>query len=283
MEYLVPFWHAKEKIPKGKKMEKIGIAGVGALGMVVAKALMEGVDGYHLVAYSDIEDRNLPLPRVSLTTLADECDIVVECLPAASIPPLAKAMMEKGKTLLLLSSCALVLSPEILEWKKTAPQSAQLLMVSGALSGLDAVLAMREGIGGITRARIVSTKPPAGLCRAPYVIEQGLSLANLASPLRIFAGNVLDAAKAFPANVNVAATLAMASLGAEKTEVEVWADPHTTGNAHEILVESKGSRVVSRIENIPDPANPKSSTQAAYSVIAALKKRKNGQNGMIIL
>ncbi len=91
----------------------------------------------------------------------------------------------------------------------------------------------------------------------------------------IFQGSIIDAAKAFPANVNVAASLALAGIGPEKTQVEVWADPEAKGNSHEIIVSGGGSTIRARIENEPDPSNPKSSMQAGYSIIAALKKRKS--------
>lgn len=91
----------------------------------------------------------------------------------------------------------------------------------------------------------------------------------------IFSGNVLEAARAFPANVNVAASLALAGIGPELTQVEVWADPQATGNSHEIVVTGGGTTIRSKIENLPDPSNPKSSMQAGYSIVAALKKRKS--------
>ena len=140
---------------------------------------------------------------------------------------------------------------------------------SGALCGIDGVLAMKEM--GINSAVIASTKPPTGFNNAPYVVQNDITLADISEKTLIFEGNALEAAKGFPANINVAATLSLAGIGAEKTHVEIWVDPKATGNIHEITVKSDYSTLVSKIENMPDPANPKSSVLAAQSIIAILR------------
>ena len=75
-----------------------------------------------------------------------------------------------------------------------------------------------------------------GFTGAPYVDKMGINLAGIDTKTKIFEGNALEAAKGFPANVNVAATLSLAGIGAENTQVEIWADPKAIGNAHEIKV-----------------------------------------------
>ena len=85
----------------------------------------------------------------------------------------------------------------------------------------------------------------------------------------------MEAAKGFPANVNVAATLSLAGIGAEQTRVEIWADPQAKGNSHEITVTGEFSTLHARIENRPDPANPKSSMLAAQSIVAVLRDMNN--------
>lgn len=248
--------------------EKVGIAGVGALGSIVARAFP--LEGYTLHALSDVNPSAFDVPNVDFKTLAEECDVIVECLPAAAVPALAKEVLSRNKTLILISSCALILHPEI----KTMAESSQgrILVPSGALSGLDAVSALKQN--NITESKIISTKSPKGFKNAPYIIEKNINLDDIQNRFMIFSGNVMEAAKAFPANVNVAASLALAGIGAEKTQVEVWADPEATGNSHEIIVTGGGTTIRSKIENLPDPSNPKSSMQAGYSLVAALRKRK---------
>lgn len=251
-------------------IEKVGIAGVGALGGIVAKSFP--LDGYTLHRISDPNPKpDITAPNVDLETLVRECDVIVECLPAAAARDLAQMVLKTHKTMIMISSCALVLYPEL----STAVEKSQgrILVPSGALSGLDAVLGMKKN--GITESKIMSVKPPKGFKNAPYILEKNIDLDGMQSRTLIFSGNVFEAAKAFPANVNVAASLALAGIGPEKTMVEVWADPDATGNSHEIVVTGAGSIVRSKIENVPDPSNPKSSAQAGHSIIAALKKRKS--------
>ena len=96
-------------------------------------------------------------------------------------------------------------------------------------------------------------------------------LAAIRAKKLLFSGNAHEAAAGFPANINVAVTLSLAGIGPEKTQVEVWADPEARGNTHEIKVESEYSTVTARVENKPDPANPKSSMLAAQSIVALLR------------
>ena len=249
--------------------EKVGIAGVGALGSIVAASFP--LDGYDLCAVSDIGNPNIGLPNVDFATLAGQCDVIVECLPPSAVPSLAKEVLARDKTLVMISSCALVLYPDIMDMAKTS--KGRIIVPSGALSGLDGVLGMKEN--KIEKSKIISSKPPKGFKNAPHIIENNINLELVQNRVMIFQGSVIEAAKAFPANVNVAASLALAGIGPEKTQVEVWADPAAKGNSHEIIVSGGGSTIHAKIENEPDPSNPKSSMQAAYSIIAALKKRKS--------
>lgn len=253
-----------------EKNETVGIAGVGALGGIVARALADGIDGYNLGAVSNLTPVPYEVPNVDFKTLAQTCDIIIECLPPAAVPDLAAEVLPRGKTMVMISACALVLYPALTEMIKA--HKGRVLVPSGALAGLDGVYAMAQD--DITESRIISTKPPKGFKNAPYLVEKNIDPDTIQKRVMIFSGNVFDAAKAFPANVNVAASLALAGIGPEKTQVEVWADPDATGNSHEIYVKGRGSVIRSKIENVPDPSNPKSSMQAGYSIIAALKKRK---------
>jgi len=248
---------------------KIGVAGCGALGTIVCNALEEGMQGYEFVGVSDLEETNFKVPNMPFSELADKCDWIVECLPPSIVPELAHQVLERNKTLIMISACAILLSPEI---TRLAEKSKGRIMVpSGAIAGLDAISALK--CAGIDSAVISTTKAPAGLKGAPYVIKQNIDLDDISECTRIFHGNALDAAKAFPANVNVAATLSIAGIGAEKTQVEVWADPNAQGNKHQIVVTGGSSTIRTSVENLPDPTNPKSSMLAGYSVVAALKKQ----------
>ena len=82
-----------------------------------------------------------------------------------------------------------------------------------------------------------------------------------------------DGARGFPANVNVAAALALAGIGPDRTMMEIWADPSVERNCHSVEVESDSACFTLSIENIPSE-NPRTGRITALSVLAALRKLK---------
>jgi len=91
----------------------------------------------------------------------------------------------------------------------------------------------------------------------------------------LFEGTASEAVKAFPANVNVAATISLAGIGFEQTRVKIIADPSLSRNVHEITVEGEFGKFSTRVENLPSPENPKTSYLAALSAVSTLKKILN--------
>ncbi len=257
-----------------KDIKKIGIVGIGAIGSAVARALTGGnsIDGFTLDCISDPEpNQDFGVLNTDIKTLVERVDLIIECLPASEVCELAELVFDEDKDIIFISSAALLLNPQLMD--KLNQSNSHAYLPSGALCGLDGVIAMKEM--GIKLSKIASTKPPMGFAGAPYIVENNINLAAIDEITCIFKGNALDASKGFPANVNVAATLSLAGIGAQNTLVEIWADPNAVGNAHEITVKSDYSTMTSRIENMPDPANPKSSVLAAQSIVATLRNMSN--------
>lgn len=248
----------------------VGIAGMGAIGRAVARALVQGIDGYQLHAASDVNppEEFKDLAYLDFETLCASCDLIIEALPPAIVPELTPHIFAHGKDAILISSSALLLHPEILA--QSEGTKSRIIVPSGALSGLDGVSALMQM--GIKSASIATTKKPMGYDGAPYIVENNIDLKSITDKQMIFKGSALEASKAFPANINVAATLSLAGIGPEETQVEIWADPEIGGNTHEIKVIGEFSTITGRVENTPDPANPKSSMLAAQSIISVLKK-----------
>jgi aspartate dehydrogenase len=146
----------------------------------------------------------------------------------------------------------------------------RILVPTGALLGLDAVQA--AAVGNIDRVHMITRKPPNGLDGAPYLIEHNIAVAGLAEPKRVFIGTAREAARGFPANVNVAAALALAGIGPDRTTIEIWADPGIDRNIHRIEVEADAARLSLQIENVPSVENPKTGRLTPLSVIALLRK-----------
>src|SRR5262249_48746532 len=151
--------------------------------------------------------------------------------------------------------------------ERARERGARILVPTGALVGLDAVRAAAEGT--IRSVRMVTRKPPAGLVGAPYLIERKISLAGLRAAQKVFEGSAREGARGFPANVNVAASLSLAGIGPDKTQLEIWADPAIDRNVHTIESEAEKARFSRDIQNVPSE-NPRTGRIVALSVMALL-------------
>ncbi len=259
----------------------VGIGGFGAIGAAVAKALdagslKGGIPGIRLVAVSARNHDGArarmtgmahPPPVVGLADLAGLADVVVECAPAAVFAEVAVAAVEAGKIFIPLSCGALLQHFQLVA--RAAETGARIIVPTGALLGLDAVRAAAEGI--IHSVHMVTRKPPNGLAGAPHLIENGINIENLSAPKLVFEGTARDAARAFPANVNVAAALSLAGNGPDNTTIEIWADPGVSRNTHTIKLDSDATRFEMTIEGIPSPENPATGLLTPLSVLATLR------------
>ena len=206
-------------------------------------------------------------PRlVEIPELAD-ADIVVECAPSVVFERIALPALEAGRIFVPASAGALL--PRMHLAKLAKQTGARIVVPTGALLGLDAVRAAAEG--PIDSVSIETRKPPMGLIGAPYLEKHGIDVMDLAQPLLVFEGNALDAAAGFPANVNVAAALALAGIGPIRTQVRIWADPGVVRNIHTIRVESEAARFTMTIENVPCVENPRTGKLTAWSLLACLR------------
>ena len=95
---------------------------------------------------------------------------------------------------------------------------------------------------------------------------------GLTAAKRVFTGTAREAARGFPANVNVAAALALAGIGPDRTTIEIWADPAVDRNIHRIEVEADAARLSLQVENVPSVENPRTGRLTALSVVALLRK-----------
>src|SRR5450755_903070 len=165
---------------RNKLSLRVGLAGLGAVGLEVAKRLIDGVPGLTLaaVAVRDADKARRALPQIgdmialrTASALADDCDVVVECLPPALFREVAIAAIDKGRLFMPLSVAQLLENWDLIERAKQT--GARILVPSGALIGFDAVRAAAEGT--IHSVDMVTRKPPAGLEGAPYLVERGIS------------------------------------------------------------------------------------------------------------
>jgi len=253
---------------------RIGLAGLGAVGLEVARHLIAGVSGLTLaaIAVRDAEKARRALPQLDsiaikpATALADDCDVVVECLPPALFREVAISAIDKGRIFMPLSVAQLLDNWDLVERAKQ--KGARILPPTGALLGLDAVRAAAEGT--VHSIKMITRKPPGGLEGAPYLRERNITLVGLDKPLKLFEGTAREGARGFPTNVNVAAALSLAGIGPDRTRLEIWADPALTRNTHCIEVEADTARFTMSIEGVPSE-NPRTGRLVPLSTVAALR------------
>jgi aspartate dehydrogenase len=256
---------------------KIAIVGLGSIGTSLVRKFGKGeIPGANLCAVAVrnkdkakvlLADSGLDVPMLEISELADVADLVVECAPAEILADIARSVLAAGKKIMVLSCGALLAHPELVALAEET--GGQIIIPTGALLGLDAVSAAAEG--EIKSVRMITRKPVKGLLGAPYLIENDIDIEGITEPMRVFQGTAREAAKGFPANLNVAVALSLAGIGPDETILEIWADPTVTRNTHKITVDSDSASFEMSIENIPSE-NPKTGRITALSVIAAIRK-----------
>jgi aspartate dehydrogenase len=193
--------------------------------------------------------------------------VVAEVAGQQAVAEYGEAVLRGGVDFLVISIGALA-DPALFERLKSAARdsNARLLLPAGAIGGVDAIAAMR--LAGLRSVRYRSVKPPAAWRGTPA--EQVVDLDKLTRRTTVYKGTAGEAALMYPQNANVAATLALAGLGFDATEVELVADPAAPGNVHEIEAEGAAGRFAIRLEGKPSRRNPKTSALTAFSVARAL-------------
>ncbi len=202
--------------------------------------------------------------------LADKPEAVAECASHVAVRDYGPAILEAGRDLIVISIGSL--SDEGLYTRLTQAAKkggARLVLPAGAVGGIDALSAAR--LSGLESVVYTGRKPPKAWKGTPA--EKLLALDTLKEPAVFFEGSARKAASDYPFNANVAATLAIAGIGLDNTQVRLVADPGIERNVHEFAVRSACGDFTVKLEGRPSPANPKTSLLAGYSVARELINR----------
>ncbi|MCB5363128.1 aspartate dehydrogenase [Pusillimonas sp. CC-YST705] len=265
-------------------MQRIAMIGFGAIGRAVIEAIREEprLKLVQLIAtpgkVSEVQAQLATLglsepPLVSESLILDgSCpvDCVVECAGHAAIQEHVLPALQEGLPCVLVSIGALS-EPGLAEALEMAAGqgNTQLHLLSGAIGGIDALAAAR--IAGLEEVVYTGRKPPMGWLGSPA--EETLDLAALTQAEVFFEGTARDAAQQFPKNANVAATLALAGIGLDRTRVRLIADPEVTENIHHYQARGAFGRMEVTMVGKPLASNPKTSALTVYSVVRALCNR----------
>ncbi|RAI43829.1 aspartate dehydrogenase [Rhodoplanes roseus] len=202
--------------------------------------------------------------------LAESPDLVVEAAGHEAVRQHGAAVLAAGTDLVIASIGALADATLHADLRAAAERSgARLHLPAGAVGGIDILAAAR--LGGIDAVTYTSRKPPAAWAGTPA--EGLVDLATLDREAILFEGDARAAARTYPKNANVAATIALAGIGFERTRVRLVADPAVAGNVHELTLRAACADVDLRVAGRPSPDNPKTSLSTGYSIARAVLNR----------
>ncbi len=202
----------------------------------------------------------------------DQCDgtpdYVIEVAGQAAVKEHAKKVLQHGWTIGLISVGTLADSVFFTDLQQTAEKNgAHLHLLAGAIAGIDGIAAAKEG--GLEQVTYKGCKSPNSW-RGSYA-EQLIDLDQVQAPTVFYRGSAREAALKFPANANVAATIALAGVGMDQTQVELMVDPAIQQNKHTIVAQGRFGQMTVEMIGVPLASNPKTSTLAALSVIRACR------------
>ena len=264
---------------RGKSKVRVGILGCGAIGSRIARSIKtECQDLASVTALFDINpskavklSKFIPQKNIVQKTYAqllNHCDVVVEAVNAPDTHELIRQALLAKKDVLVMSVGKLLDSAAILSLAQK--QNCLLLIPSGAIAGIDAIKA--ASLGKISQVTLTTRKPIYGFADNAYVQQKKINLSQITKETVLFDGNVREVLKCFPQNLNVAATIALASCAKDKIRIRITTSPEFKVNSHEIEVVGAFGRMVTRTENVVCPDNPKTSYLAVLSAIVTLKQ-----------
>lgn len=249
---------------------RVGVVGYGSVGRTVADALHAGsVPGCELagVLRRQPDDGGTVRPVRSLDELLERSDLVVEAAGQQALRDLGPRVLAAGADLLVVSAGAL--ADDDLRARLRGGTGARLLLSTGAIGGLD-VLRAAMRCSPLERVVLESRKQPEALVR-PWMDEGTAgALREATGPVEVFEGSAREAARRFPSTANVAATLALSTVGLDATSVRIVAEP---GRASRHVVRASGPSGAYELtfENVTAPGNPRTSWITPFAVLRALE------------
>lgn len=256
------------------RTRRILLIGYGTIAAELSEALRQHGHTVAVLLRPGSRSRASVPGDVTIATSLEEAaafapELVVEAAGHEAVRETVPQYLSRGLPVLISSIGALHDEPLFKRLVGVAESyGGRLLLASGALGALDYVRAMRAAED--LSLAYESRKPPAAWAAELRML--GHDATALAAPVTLFEGTAREAAAAYPQNLNVAAALALAGPGFERTRVAVVCDPDAVGNTHSIKSESALGTMTITIVNQPSPANPKSSRIVCRSLLAAIEQ-----------
>lgn len=256
--------------------KRILLIGYGAMAREVVARLPAGVCVAWVIVPTEFQHAlSVELAPQGIRVLGDISqldavpDLVLECAGHAAFSEHAIPALRRGWRLAVVSVGALADAALYQQLQAAASEGGAVLqLLSGAVAGMDGLAAAREA--GLDEVVYISRKNP-GSWRGSAA-EQMIDLDSVAEATVFFEGTAGEAARTFPANANVAATIALHGMGMDATRVLLMVDPHTRRNTHRIHARGAFGEMTLELAAHPLPSNPKTSMLAALSAVRACRQ-----------
>lgn len=243
---------------------QVGVIGGGAVGTVVSDALRAGCVARATLA-GMVTGHNAP--QDDFQALLETCDVIVEAASQAAVADYGPQVKDAGIDLVVVSVGAL--ADDALLRKLSAPSGGRLLISTGACGGID-LLRAAHLLRPLDEVRLRTTKASAALIRDWMTSDMRQRLIAGRERVSVFTGSAREAVRLFPETANIAALIALSTVGFEAAAVEIRADPTRTQALHEVSAQGEAGTYRFVIENALSDRNPKTSAVTAYSVLRGL-------------
>jgi aspartate dehydrogenase len=259
--------------------KNVGLLGCGTIGTQLALAIESGnIANASLVGLFDIVNSNAKSLKSKLNSntelyldfdalINSSANIIIEAASQQAVRDFGKPIIEANKDLMIMSVGALA-DTTLLDLPAVTNGHSRIYVPTGAIAGIDAIRSVRNLLDSLT---LTTTKSPKALAGAPFLEKSRVNLDTVTKITAIYEGSAAEAVKLFPANVNVAAVLSLAGIGADKTKVRIVVDPQATTNQHEITATGSFGDIKITVNNVTTPGNPKTSFLAILSAIECLR------------
>eukprot|EP00435_Cladocopium_sp_Y103_P017624 s3427_g4.t1 len=253
----------------------VGMVGFGSIGKVIAESLNSGaISGVSLSAVIVQNQRSERPPEIGtavLTTsieefLAADWSLCVEVAGQPWVRDHGKTVLAQGRDL-LVTSVGVFTDDQLLEdLTSTARGSnSRLLLPAGAMPGLDWMSS--AALDEVEEITLEQRKRPEGWRGTPA--EKHLDLTTLTEEATVFQGPAREAASEFPKNANIAAALALGTVGLDKLQVRLVADPTVPGPTNRVTLKGRCGELSLEVRG--KPLSQRTSRIVPFSVLKALK------------
>jgi aspartate dehydrogenase len=239
-------------------MKTVGLIGCGAIGTVLAEAIERKLVECDELIVFDVDLAKAQQLKNSLkfpVTVVENFDELVRREPSVIVEAASQQAAKEYTSRITAQNIELI----VMSTGALLDMQVDLKRVhipSGAIGGLDAFGS--AAMAGIEEVKLISRKNPKALGKTNT------------QPETVYEGIAEEAARRFPREMNVAATLAL-SVKPTRVHAQVVSDPAVTRNTHEIWVKWRFGDMFLRFSNEPHPDNPHTSALAAWSAIRLLR------------